>query len=260
MLLTLNAGSSSVKFAIFDLNSSHEKLCHGIIEEINTEAGSFSFFRGNDKQTGHFSGSHQAAFQWIISLLDEQNLLSNISGVAHRVVHGGEHFREATRITPAVEQAIEELIPLAPLHNPANLIGIRSAQQVLAKAGKSVPHVAIFDTAFHSTLPSHAFRYAVPDEWYSAYGVRKYGFHGTSHAFVSTEAGQVLAKAGKKNSRIVTLHLGNGCSAAAILNGKSLDTTMGLTPLEGLVMGTRSGDVDPGLAKYMDSRGVSLDA
>lgn len=258
MLLTLNAGSSSVKFAVFALGNEEAEVCSGIVEEINSEQGSFSVEYGNHSEKNGFTGDLAAAFRVIAGFLEKVGLLDQLSGVAHRVVHGGEHFRKPTLITPEVERAIEELSDLAPLHNPANLLGIHSAQQVLAKAGKSVPHVAIFDTAFHSTLPPQAFRYAVPTEWYTAFGVRKYGFHGTSHAFVSAEARQVLAKAGKKNSRIITLHLGNGCSAAAILDGKSQDTSMGLTPLEGLVMGTRSGDVDPGLPKYMSSQGVDL--
>ena len=175
--------------------------------------------------------------------------------MGHRVVHGGAQFREPVILDTAAEEAIARLEPLAPLHNPVNLACIRLAREVFAS---DVPHVAVFDTAFHATLPAVAYRYAVPTSWYEDLGVRKYGFHGTSHRYVSAEARRLLDREGRSARRLVTLHLGNGCSAAAVLDGRSVDTTMGMTPLAGLVMGTRSGDVDPGLADYLAARGIDV--
>ena len=178
-----------------------------------------------------------------------------VVGVGHRVVHGGETFSKSVAIDEAVVAEIESCSSLAPLHNPANLAGIAAAQEVFP----DLPHVAVFDTAFHQTMPSHAYRYAVPQAWYAELKVRRYGFHGTSHAYVSKEAARSLKKEVAETSVIVA-HLGNGCSACAVHAGESLDTTMGLSPLEGLVMGTRSGDVDPALHSYLaNNLGLSLD-
>ena len=176
--------------------------------------------------------------------------------MAHRVVHGGRRFRAPVVIDAEVEAAIEAIAPLAPLHNPANLLGIRLARKALPQAR----HVAVFDTAFHATLPEHASRYPVPKHWVEELAVRKYGFHGTSHQYVSGVAQQVLAKAGRPSRRLVSLHLGNGCSATAVLDGRSIDTTMGLTPVAGLMMGTRSGDIDPGIAAYLEREGIPVAA
>ena len=240
MILTLNAGSSSLKYGLFDLDEGTTPVAEGLVEEI-----------------GAGGGSHAEALGRVLADMRDAGQLTEVSAVGHRVVHGGERFRAPTVVTPEVEAAIEALSPLAPLHNPANLAGIRAAREALTMAGlPDVAHVAVFDTAFHATLPPRAYRYAVPEAWYAEYGVRKYGFHGTSHAYVSAEARRVLAKAAHPSSRIVTLHLGNGCSAAAVLDGVCIDTSMGLTPLAGLVMGTRSGDVDPGLGAYLASRGI----
>ena len=240
MILTLNAGSSSLKYGLFDLADGPAPVAEGLVEEI-----------GGD------GGTHAGALRRVMDQLRVAGYLNDVTAVGHRVVHGGERFRAPTVITPEVEAAIEALSPLAPLHNPANLSGIRAAREALLAAGHpDLPHVAVFDTAFHATLPPEAYRYAVPEDWYRDYGVRKYGFHGTSHAYVSARARQVLAQAGHPNARVVTLHLGNGCSAAAVLDGRCVDTTMGLTPLAGLMMGTRSGDVDPGLGGYLASRGI----
>ena len=182
---------------------------------------------------------------------DESELL----GIGHRVVHGGELFREPTLIDDHVVAAIRSLIPLAPLHNPSNLLGIEIARTRFPV----YPQVAVFDTAFHQTLPPHAFHYAVPYDWYAKHHVRRYGFHGTSHLYVSREAARYLGKA-PENTNLITLHLGNGASAAAVRGGLSIDTSMGLTPLEGLVMGTRSGDIDPALHFFiMRETGMSAD-
>jgi acetate kinase len=176
-------------------------------------------------------------------------------GAGHRVVHGGEQFSSSILVNDAVIAALRSASHLAPLHNPANLAGIEAVRAVLP----DLPQVAVFDTAFHQTMPPHAFRYAVPEEWYTRYAVRRYGFHGISHQFVSQQAAVLLGRP-PGELRLVTAHLGNGCSAAAVRDGVSVDTTMGLTPLEGLVMGTRSGDVDPGLLGYLAGRtGRSLD-
>jgi len=176
-------------------------------------------------------------------------------GVGHRVVHGGERFTSSIRVDDAVIAALRSLGHLAPLHNPANVAGIEAVRAVMP----DLPQVAVFDTAFHQTMPPHAFRYAVPEEWYLRYGVRRYGFHGISHRFVSERAASMLGRRSHE-LRLVTAHLGNGCSATAVRDGVSVDTTMGLTPLEGLVMGTRSGDVDPGLLGYLGGRtGMNVD-
>ncbi|MFK8055210.1 MAG: acetate/propionate family kinase [Saprospiraceae bacterium] len=281
MILTLNAGSSSLKFSVFNLAAGEEEVANGLVERIGSAAGQATFEIGGEKQRLDFQGDHGDALSQIGGFLRKQSrrtagqgsMLDEIKAVGHRVVHGGEALQQPTIITSEVEQTIERLIPLAPLHNPVNLQGIQLAKEALA----NVPHVAVFDTAFHSTMPDHAYRYPVPNEWYTKHGVRKYGFHGTSHAYVSAVArsryarilvprtGQVLSSAPaagaeeeKKHDKIITLHLGNGCSAAAIVGGKCVDTTMGLTPLEGLMMGTRAGDVDPGLASYMHGLGMSV--
>lgn len=239
MILTLNAGSSSLKYAVFPADAA-EELAGGLFERL-----------------GEGDATHASAFAELGETLGAEGLLAGIRAVGHRVVHGGEEFRAPVAVDDDVEAAIERLSSLAPLHNPVNLLGIRLARELL---GAGVRHVAVFDTAFHATLPPRAYRYAVPTRWYEEFGVRKYGFHGTSHAYVSARAREVLAEAERPAGRIVTLHLGNGCSAAAVLDGRCVDTTMGLTPLAGLVMGTRAGDVDPGLAGYLAERGVDVAA
>lgn len=240
MILTLNAGSSSLKYGLFNLEAAESPVAEGVVEEI-----------------GDGSGGHEAALDSVLAELQSTGLLGRVRAVGHRVVHGGERFREPTLLTADVEEAIAALVPLAPLHNPANLAGIRAARASFAEVGRTgLPQVAVFDTAFHATLPPRAFHYAVPERWYTEFGVRKYGFHGTSHAYVSARARTVLAEAHRPAARIITLHLGNGCSAAAVLDGACIDTSMGLTPLAGLVMGTRSGEVDPGLGAYLATRGI----
>ncbi|WP_293911730.1 acetate kinase [Deinococcus sp.] len=225
-VLVLNAGSSSLKYQLYGAGGARH--ASGLIERIG-EGGS--------------DPDHAAA---LVRVLAELPATVTVQAVGHRVVHGGEAFREATVITPKVIQAIQDLSSLAPLHNPPAVQGIQAA----LKALPGVPNVAVFDTAFHATLPPHAYHYALPHELYATEGVRRYGFHGTSHACVSRRANELLGGVEK----LVTLHLGNGASAAAIRNGLSIDTSMGLTPLEGLVMGSRSGDLDPGAVLWLANR------
>lgn len=220
-ILVLNAGSSSLKYQLI---GDCERLFSGLIERIGEPGG---------------DPDHAAALGRVLTGLPPDVA---VQAVGHRVVHGGEKFRAATLITLEVLGAIAELADLAPLHNPPAVQGIRAAQASLP----GVPNVAVFDTAFHATLPPHAYLYALPYDLYTGGGIRRYGFHGTSHAYVSRRAADLLGGAGEKADKLVTLHLGNGASAAAVLRGVSVDTSMGLTPLEGLVMGSRSGDLDPG--------------
>ena len=201
-------------------------------------------------------GSYRAVIARVLDQLAEGGHGGvRLLGAGHRVVHGGERFAASVRVDDAVISAVRSFSHLAPLHTPANLAGIEAVGAVLPE----LPQVAVFDTAFHQTMPPHAFRYAVPEEWYTQHGVRRYGFHGTSHRFVSEQAASMLGRP-LGELRLVTAHLGNGCSATAVRDGVSVDTTMGLTPLEGLVMGTRSGDVDPGLLGYLAGRtGMNVD-
>ncbi len=235
-VLVVNCGSSSVKYAVIDLDDRRPRF-EGQVERIGSDvAGHAEALRTVETEVSdHLAGSGAGA----------------LTAVGHRVVHGGTVFTEPTVLDDDVIVRIEELAVLAPLHNPANVLGIRSAREAFG----DVPHVAVFDTAFHATLPAAARSYAVPREWEHRYGVRRYGFHGTSHAYVSRRTAQWLqAERGVDplRSRIVVLHLGNGASACAVLGGRSIDTSMGLTPLAGLVMGTRSGDIDPAVFGHLD--------
>jgi acetate kinase len=259
----INCGSSSIKYEVFGLHDC-VTLATGLIEQIG---GSESRLRQRTRNAGGTFdeqvyrtqlADHKEGFKFMAHVNREHRIIqdeSELFGIGHRVVHGGEVFQEPTVIDDEVVTAIRRLIPLAPLHNPANLLGIE-----IARAGfPNVPQVAVFDTAFHQTLPPHAFHYATPYDWYAEYHVRRYGFHGSSHRYVSREAARYLGKA-IESVNLITLHLGNGASAAAVQRGSSIDTSMGLTPLEGLVMGTRSGDIDPALHFYMMRRtGMSAD-
>jgi acetate kinase len=202
------------------------------------------------------AGTHRTVTTRVLDLMAEAGHADvELLGAGHRVVHGGERFTSSIRVDDAVIAALRSFDHLAPLHNPANLAGIEAVRAALP----GLPQVAVFDTAFHQTMPPHAFRYAVPEEWYVRHGVRRYGFHGTSHRFVSEQAASMLGRL-PRELRLITAHLGNGCSATAVRDGVSVDTTMGLTPLEGLVMGTRSGDIDPGLIGYLAGRtGMNID-
>lgn len=252
-VLVVNCGSSSLKLALFD--GQHRKLASALAERLNQND---AFVRiAGDKDTIPLKPgtSHDAALEAMVSAFRDRQLITSVpAAIGHRVVHGGETFREAVLIDEGVVSAIEDCAALAPLHNPVNLSGIRATLALFP----GVPQAAVFDTAFHQTLPKHAFLYALPEAWYQHWGVRRYGFHGTSHAFMAAEAARLLARTPATTS-VISAHLGNGCSVTAIRDGSSVDTSMGLTPLEGLVMGTRSGDVDPGLFDFLLSKGVAAD-
>lgn len=249
-VLVLNSGSSSLKFAIIDTHS-QSNILSGLIEKIDTDDSSIKASYNKlpyEKKLGN--ANHQIALQEVLNYLEENNIDENFfEAIGHRVVHGGEKFTQAHLIDEHVIQEIEKCIPLAPLHNKANLEGIYASKKFFPNK----PQVAIFDTSFHQTIPKRAYRYSLPKELYENYGVRKYGFHGSSHRYVANIAANKLNKPIEKCC-IITAHLGNGCSATAIKYGKSVDTTMGLTPLEGLVMGTRCGSIDPGLHEYLHDK------
>lgn len=252
--LVLNCGSSSLKFALLDPDTRELQLS-GLAERLGTDGASLRLDREGERRTLDLEGgAHAAALERLLAELADLGLPGGVAAVGHRVVHGGERFSAPALITPEVMEAIRACVPLAPLHNPANIAGIEAAQA----AFPDVPQVAVFDTAFHQTMPPVAYRYAVPEAWYRQYGVRRYGFHGTSHAYVAQEAAGMLGRP-LEDLRLVTAHLGNGSSVCAVALGRSVDTSMGLTPLEGLVMGTRSGDVDPGMHDYVARQtGLSL--
>ena len=247
LILVLNCGSSSLKGAV--LNSENgDVLLSCLGEKLNLADAYITFKVNGQKERVDLSATpnHTGAVGAMLEKLKAMGLDSQIGAIGHRVVSGGEEYSESVLIDDSVMAAIEKCIPLAPLHNPANLLGIRAAQDIF----KGLPNVAVFDTAFHQTMPEHAYIYAIPRKFYRELGVRRYGFHGTSYRFVAEEAANVLG-ADKNNLKLVIAHLGNGASITAVRNGKSMDTSMGLTPLEGLVMGTRSGDVDPSIFSFL---------
>ncbi|REL38912.1 acetate kinase [Rhodohalobacter sp. SW132] len=252
LILVINCGSSSVKYNLID-TSEEKNLCRGLVERIGavTSIVKHEPEGGRHTKNTRTIANHSEALQEIMNyLLDTENKIisspSDIEAVGHRVVHGGEMFKDSVLIDEDVLAAIEQAFDLAPLHNPPNLRGIQAAKKNLP----DIPHVAVFDTAFHHSLPNKAFLYGIPNRLYRRYKIRKYGFHGTSHYFVSR---QYYKKTGKKagNTKLITCHLGNGASITAIDGGKSIDTSMGFTPLSGLVMGTRSGDLDPSILFYL---------
>ncbi len=267
-VLVLNAGSATLKFQVVRTDadriaaSTDEKLARGQIERIGGEA--VITVRGLDGVSTRRTAALRdmgAAVEWVVAWAtsDESGTgltsRADLHAVGHRVVHGGERFSQSVRVTPDVARAIEDMIELAPLHNPHNLAGIIAAQHAL---GAGVPQVAVFDTAFHQTLGEHAYLYAIPYPLYRRHRVRRYGFHGTSHRSVAYQWRRITGRA-KADVRIITLHLGNGCSACAIAGGESIDTSMGFTPLEGLVMGTRSGDIDAAVLDFIATKeGLSL--
>ncbi len=247
-VLVINSGSSSIKYQLFDMSGA-QVLASGLIERIGEPQAvhRHTDYRGGVKETEskHAIATHRDGLLRIGSVLRESEAIhdfSELSAIGHRVVHGGEYFTQPTLIDDEVVGRIREMIPLAPLHNPANLMGIEVALQ----AAPDIPQVAVFDTAFHQSIPQHAWRYALPDKLYSEQHVRRYGFHGTSHHYVAKQAAKHLGKP-LSSLNLITLHLGNGASAAAISKGRSVDTSMGMTPLEGLIMGTRCGDIDPAI-------------
>lgn len=250
-VLVINCGSSSLKFQL--INSDTEAvLAKGLCERIGIDGKLTYQPEGGEKTTEDKAmPTHTEAIQFVIDALTDNERgvvasLDEIGAVGHRVVHGGEKFATSTIITEEVFKAIEECNDLAPLHNPANLIGIEACQKLMP----GTPMVAVFDTAFHQTMPDKAFMYGLPYEYYEKYKVRRYGFHGTSHSFVSKRTAEIIGKS-YEDTKTVVCHLGNGASICAVLNGKSVDTSMGLTPLEGLVMGTRSGDIDPAILEFI---------
>ena len=247
-VLVLNCGSSSVKVAVLDPVTG-QRAVSALGERIGSGEVSATVRRGGQEAPVEVAeDSHAGVLAAVLDAVGE-DVRASVAGVGHRVVHGGHRFTESVRVDAAVLDGLREVADLAPLHVPGAIAGIEAAGRVLA----DVPQVAVFDTAFHATLPPHAFHYAVPRSWHDEHGARRFGFHGISHAYVATRAAEVVGRP-LSELRMVTAHLGNGCSATAVRGGVSVDTTMGFTPLEGMAMGTRSGDVDPGLLAYLAPR------
>lgn len=260
-ILVINCGSSSLKYQLID-SESEQVLAKGLCERIGLNGSAITHQPGGGSkvQTEIEMKDHTQAVAAVIEKLTDPQVgvvksLDEIGAVGHRIVHGGEKFASSVVITDEVIAAIEECNDLAPLHNPANLIGIRSCKAVMP----SVPMVAVFDTAFHQTMPRKAFLYGLPYAYYEKYKVRRYGFHGTSHDFVSRRVAELAGKT-REELKIIVCHLGNGASVSAVKDGKCVDTSMGLTPLEGLIMGTRSGDIDPAIVSFLaDKEGKTVD-
>lgn len=252
-ILVLNCGSSSIKYQLIDTENNNDLLAKGLLDRIGIDDSELKHQpKGKDKfKLIQNVKDHQEGINLILAALmhDEHGVISDkneINAVGHRVAHGGENFKESVLIDEAVKRDIEQCIELAPLHNPANLKGIQSIEKLLP----SIPQVAVFDTSFHQTMPEHAYLYGIPYKFYERYKIRRYGFHGTSHKFVAKKACDMLG-ADINNTKVITCHLGNGASVAAIKNGKSVDTSMGFTPIEGLIMGTRVGDLDLGVLLFL---------
>lgn len=251
-ILVVNCGSSSLKFQLINAET-EDCIAKGLCERIGIEGSMISYTPagGEKEKTVTPMNDHTEAIRLVLEALTNEKTgvvksLDEIGAVGHRIVHGGEKFAEATIITDEVFKAIEECNELAPLHNPANLIGINACKKLMP----NTPMVAVFDTAFHQTMPEEAYLYGLPYDYYRNYKIRRYGFHGTSHAYVSKRASEVLGEK-YEDLKIIVCHLGNGASISAVKNGKCVDTTMGLTPLEGLIMGTRSGDIDPAIIEFI---------
>jgi acetate kinase len=251
-ILVINCGSSSLKFQLID-SETEKCIAKGLCERIGIEGSRITYTPdgGEKEQTVTPMPDHTEAIRLVLEALTNPKTgvvksLDEIGAVGHRIVHGGEKFAASTIITDEVMKAIEECNDLAPLHNPANLIGINACKKLMP----ATPMVAVFDTAFHQTMPEEAYMYGLPYEYYEKYKIRRYGFHGTSHSYVSRKAAEVLGKK-YEDLKIIVCHLGNGASVSAVKNGKCVDTSMGLTPLEGLIMGTRSGDIDPAIMEFI---------
>jgi len=259
-ILVINSGSSSVKYQFFSTEKS-EPLCKGVVERIGSEKSSLTHCRYNKEPfvSTIDAADHHQAIRNIFDMLTCADLgvigsYKDISAIGHRVVHGAELFSQPALIEAKVIKAIEKFNDLAPLHNPPALLGIRACR----KFAKGIAQVAVFDTAFHQTIPPYAYIYGIPYDFYSRYRIRRYGFHGTSHKFVAEQAARIMKKP-RTSLKLVTCHLGNGCSITAVKNGRSMDTSMGLTPLEGLLMGTRCGDIDPAVVLYiMEKKALSV--
>ena len=251
-ILVLNCGSSSIKYQVLKMPE-EELLIKGIIEKIGEEVSIVEAKNGHKKiKIDKKISDHTEGIREVLNTIEMAEFkviesIDEISAIGHRVVHGGESFADSIVITEKVIKAIEDNISLAPLHNPANLKGILAGKDIMP----DIKQVAVFDTAFHQTLPEHAYLYALPMEYYHKYRIRRYGFHGTSHKYVAERAAEMFGKP-LEDLRIITAHLGNGASITAVKNGKSIDTSMGFTPLEGLIMGTRSGDIDPAIAVFLE--------
>lgn len=262
-ILSLNCGSSSLKYNLFKVNDDNtvEAIIGGIAEEIgNNERSTMKFEIDGEKTKYNIElPDHEDALVEMFNIFEQQNMpKETIIAIGHRVVHGGDKYNTSVLLTDEVIKEIDDLSPLAPLHNPQNLKGILVAEKLMP----GIPNVAVFDTAFHATLPAPAYTYALPEEWFKKYMVRRYGFHGTSHLYVSRRAAAVLGKS-HEEINCVTAHMGNGSSISKVINGKSMDTSMGFTPLEGVIMGTRSGDMDPAIIGHMahifaDEKGMDL--
>ena len=251
-ILVINAGSSSLKFQLIDMDN-EAVIAKGICEEIGGKSGfKFKVPGREDYKISVSLPTHAEALQLVLDTLVDSKLgviasVDEISAVGHRVLHGGEKLSGSVLITEEVKKTIEECIDLGPLHNPANLKGIVECEKIM-----NVPQIAVFDTGFHQTMPDYAYMYALPYEYYEKYKIRRYGFHGTSHRFVSARCGELM---GKSDINVVTCHLGNGASFAAVKEGKCFDTSMGVTPLEGIMMGTRAGSIDPAIIPYLMKKG-----
>ena len=252
-ILVINAGSSSLKYQLIDM-SNQSVVAKGLAERIGMDASKLTHKYGENCKTEYVVDTvfkdHTAAIQMVLDALVDKDHgvienVSEIGAVGHRVLHGGDKFTASCIVDDACKQAIKDCFPLGPLHNPANLQGILACEAVMP----GTPQVAVFDTAFHQTMPPKAFMYGIPMEYYRKYAIRRYGFHGTSHRFVSARAIEILKANGKKADRVIVCHLGNGSSLSAVVNGKCVDTSMGLTPLEGVLMGTRSGSLDPAVVE-----------
>lgn len=248
-MIAINAGSSSLKFQLFEMPS-EEVITKGLVERIGLNDSIFTITVNGEKVTNTLDiPNHEVAVQMLLDKLIRHQIigsLDEIEGVGHRVVHGGEEFNDSVVITDEVMRKLDELSELAPLHNPANLTGITAFKQALP----NVPAVAVFDTAFHQSMPESSYLYSLPYDYYRDFGIRKYGFHGTSHKYVTERAAELLGRP-IEHLRLISCHLGNGASIAAVEGGKSIDTSMGFTPLAGVTMGTRSGNIDPALIPYM---------
>lgn len=249
-ILVINAGSSSLKYQLFDMQST-QVLAKGLVERIGIAEGKLkhSIASGKKIEMAQDFANHDVALEQVFTLLVDPEIgvlkdLSEIEAIGHRVVHGGERFHQSMLINDNLKAAIKELSVLAPLHNPANLMGIEASEKILP----GVPNIAVFDTAFHQSMPKKTYLYALPYERYEDFKVRKYGFHGTSHRYVYERLSETL---GRNDLKVITCHVGNGASITAIDSGKVVNTSMGFTPLEGLIMGTRSGDIDPAIIPYM---------
>jgi acetate kinase len=254
-ILVINCGSSSIKFCLIKPTTG-ETLLSGLAECLLSPDAKITIKQQGEKQSYKLPAifDHQTALSVLVEQLQQLNLVKDISAIGHRVVHGGEHYSQPTLITTEVEQSISQLAKLAPLHNPAHLIGIKACQ----KAFKNLPQVAVFDTAFHQSIPEKAYIYGLPYALYKDHGIRRYGFHGTSHYFVAKQAAKLLNKP-LEQCNLISAHLGNGCSVTVIKNGESVDTSMGMTPGEGVMMGTRCGDLDAGIIFHLvDNLGYSI--